>query len=64
MAEGVNRRKYPGSGLGLCIVKRLLQLLRGDIQVRSQWGKGSTFAATLPLTHLAENGQTMMKDEG
>ncbi|MBI2347847.1 MAG: hypothetical protein HYV05_04240 [Deltaproteobacteria bacterium] len=64
MAEGVNRRKYPGSGLGLCIVKRLLQLLRGDIQVRSEWGKGSTFTATLPLIHLAENGQTMMKDEG
>ncbi len=49
MAEGVNRRKYPGSGLGLCIVKRLLELLGGDIQVRSEWGKSSTFTVTLPL---------------
>ncbi|TAJ88939.1 HAMP domain-containing histidine kinase, partial [bacterium] len=51
MAEGVNRRKYPGSGLGLSIIKRLLELLHGDIQVQSEWGKGSTFTATLPLVH-------------
>ncbi len=55
MAEGVSRRKYPGSGLGLSIVKRLLELLHGDIQVQSEWGKGSTFTATLPLVHLNES---------
>lgn len=54
MAEGVSRRKYPGSGLGLSIVKRLLELLRGDIQVQSEWGKGSTFTAILPLVHSDE----------
>ena len=54
MAEGVNRRKYPGSGLGLSIVKRILELLHGDIQVQSEWGKGSTFTATLPLVHPDE----------
>lgn len=54
MAEGINRRKYPGSGLGLSIVKRLLELLHGDIQVQSEWGKGSTFTATLPLVHPTE----------
>src|SRR3989338_6181069 len=63
MAEGVNRRKYPGSGLGLCIVKRLLELLRGDIRVRSEWGKGSTFTATLPLIHPEDKG-SIIKDEG
>ncbi|MBI2988041.1 MAG: GAF domain-containing protein [Deltaproteobacteria bacterium] len=55
MAAGVNRRKYPGSGLGLSIVKRLMELLRGDIQVQSEWGKGSTFTATLPLVHPTES---------
>lgn len=55
MAEGVNRRKYPGSGLGLTIVKRLLQLLQGEIQTQSEWGKGSTFTATLPLVHPEES---------
>jgi signal transduction histidine kinase len=55
MAEGISRRKYPGSGLGLCIVKRLLELMRGEIQVKSEWGKGSVFTATLPLEHPADN---------
>ncbi len=55
MAEGINRRIYPGSGLGLSIVKRLLELLHGDIRVQSEWGKGSTFTATLPLVHPTES---------
>ena len=51
LAEGVNRRKYPGSGLGLSIVERLLEMLGGNIQAQSEWGKGSTFTVTLPLIH-------------
>lgn len=39
-----------GVGLGLTIVKRYLELIRGDIQVRSDLGKGSTFTVTLPYT--------------
>lgn len=51
MAEGVDRKKYPGSGLGLTIVKRLVELLKGEIRVESEWGKGSTFTVALPVTH-------------
>jgi len=51
LAEGVSRRKYPGSGLGLSIVERLLEMLGGNIQAQSEWGKGSTFTVTLPLIH-------------
>lgn len=54
MAEGVSRRKYPGSGLGLSIVKRISELLHGEIQTQSEWGKGSTFRVTLPLVHRGE----------
>lgn len=54
MADGVNRKKYPGSGLGLSIVRRLVELLQGDIQVQSQWGRGSSFTVRLPLNVLDE----------
>ncbi len=37
-----------GVGLGLTIVKKYLDLIKGNIQVQSELGKGSTFTVTLP----------------
>ena len=41
-------RHITGSGLGLSIVKKIVEAHRGSIEVRSEEGKGSTFTVFLP----------------
>ena len=47
-ADGSSKRKYQGVGIGLALVKELVEIQGGKVSVQSQEGKGTTFTVRLP----------------
>lgn len=47
-------RRRTGAGLGLSIVSKIVEMMKGNISARSELGKGSEFCVTLPLRQVQE----------
>ena len=60
--DAMNVRRAAGTGLGLTISRRLAHLLGGDVTVRSESGKGTTFTVTVDAGAVA-GGKSISTDE-
>jgi signal transduction histidine kinase len=60
-ADADTTRKYGGTGLGLTISRRLVQIMGGELQLKSKQDQGSIFSFTLPLSVI--NMSTLLSDD-
>lgn len=62
-ANGTTSREYGGTGLGLSISKSFASLLQGEIHVKSEENKGTTFTLYVPLQVEGEQGEASHESE-
>jgi CheY-like chemotaxis protein len=53
-ADTATSRKYGGTGLGLVICRKFCQLAGGEVDVKSEYGKGTVFTVRLPADAARE----------
>jgi signal transduction histidine kinase/DNA-binding response OmpR family regulator len=62
--EATSTRNYEGTGIGLSLVKELVDLYEGTVNVKSETGWGTEISISLPLDHVyTEHGKALATDE-
>lgn len=61
--ENNHQLKTEGTGLGLCISKNFVEMLKGQISVESEFAKGSKFTIQIPVTVFALNNLSQINKE-
>ncbi len=65
--DGSLTRKYRGSGLGLTICKKIIELMKGIITVESEENKGSIFHIEIPIKYQSQeiviDNKTLIQDD-
>jgi signal transduction histidine kinase len=62
-ADGSSKRKYQGVGIGLALVKELVEIQDGTVTVQSEVGKGTTFVVQLPYQKADEHSVRQIEPE-
>ena len=52
--DSTSRRQAGGTGLGLALVKRFIEMQHGSVSVESELGKGSCFRVTVPIDYAGK----------
>ncbi len=56
--DQTSTRRHAGTGIGLTITKKLVELMEGEVRVSSEVGVGSCFTVSLPLTPAGSDAQS------
>ncbi|MCM8532976.1 MAG: ATP-binding protein [Lentisphaeraceae bacterium] len=60
--EGQSTKKYGGTGLGLAISKKLIELMNGEVTLKSELGKGSKFSVILSEVRIGNDKQDQVRE--